>query len=158
MHPRWQGSKVLPWTRNFGFSSTWPSYEVWVLGLEEPSTPGFRSRLRVDTLYQGSTSRNSTNLYNPNKTRSDLANAATTLYRFLASISPSPTPSFLQIFITSSPSDSSSALVAISGFYMFLPRQRTALSPIFLSVLALSTPISAPPCLGASCYIKSIIP
>ena len=48
--------------------------------------------------------------------------------------------------------------VAISGFYMFLPRQRTALSPIFLSVLALSTPISAPSCLGSSCYIKSIIP
>ena len=47
--------------------------------------------------------------------------------------------------------------VAISGFYMFLPRQRTALSPIFLSVLALSTPISAPSCLGSSYYIKSII-
>ena len=36
---------------------------------------------------------------------------------------------------------------------MFLPRQLTAPIPIFLSVLALSTPISAPPCLGASCYI-----
>ena len=43
--------------------------------------------------------------------------------------------------------------VATSGFYVILPRQLIALIPTFLSVLALSTPISTPPYLEAFYYI-----
>ena len=64
-----------------------------------------------------------------------------------------PTDSWFMLFKSTVFRSGVFCAVATSGLYRILPRQPTAIVPTFLSVLALSTPISAPSCLKASYYI-----
>ena len=65
-----------------------------------------------------------------------------------------PWPSVRELQATKTGSE----FVATSGFHIGLPRQASVLISTFPTVIALSTPISAPSCLGAVCYNSCLIP